>query len=173
MNPISKLAIAGLIGAVAPLAAAGAAVAGPYGGAVYGGVSYQTPVARGYYPGSHSRHYGVASGYAHHRSAPAYAHRSWGARHHYPYHTYVSPYHYRSHATSWRPYPRHSAYGYSGYGYARPHYSVASGYSASVSPYFTGYSHAGTVSYPVYRVDHYKVDYASPMVTYSSENCGW
>jgi hypothetical protein len=167
MNPISKLAIAGLIGALAPLAAAGAAAAGPYGGAVYGGVSFPSPTARSHFAGYHHRHAGFGF-------ASPYGHRSFAPRRPYPYHTYVSPYHYRAAYTSWRHYPRYSGYGRGyGYGYARPYHAVAAGYSAAVSPYFTGYSHAGTVSYPVYRVDHYKVDYASPTLTYSSEDCGW
>ena len=33
---------------------------------------------------------------------------------------------------------------------------------AYVNPNVTQYVNAGVVSYPIYRVDHYKVDYANP-----------
>ena len=40
------------------------------------------------------------------------------------------------------------------------------------SGYYTSLSHAGTVSYPIYRIDHYKVDYAHGAYTYTG-CCGW
>lgn len=39
--------------------------------------------------------------------------------------------------------------------------------------YFTSLTHAGAVSYPIYRIDHYKVDYVHPTYTYSGGCCGW
>ncbi len=38
--------------------------------------------------------------------------------------------------------------------------------------YYTGLSHAGTISYPIYRIDHYKVDYVHPTYTYTG-CCGY
>ena len=53
--------------------------------------------------------------------------------------------------------------GYGAYGYASPY--------AYVNPNITQYVNAGVVSYPIYRVDHYKVDYANPYYV-TNGGCG-
>ena len=96
----------------------------------------------------------------------ASAQTAWGWRHAHYAHPYARSY--------YGPY-RHRAYygayggGYAGYG----------GYGAygSPSPYayvnsnVTQYVNAGVVSYPIYRVDHYKVDYANPYYV-TNGGCG-
>ncbi|MBY6240602.1 hypothetical protein [Methylosinus sp. Sm6] len=159
MNTLSKIAIVAVVGVAGPLALSGAAVAGPFGAAASAVASFDQPIERVHYSGY---------GHRHHHFAPAYAHYRASRPRPYPYHTYVSPYRYHAYAPAYRQ-ARAFGFGY------QPHYrSVAPSYSAApITPYFTGYSPAGTVSYPVYRVDHYKVDYANPIVSYSSECCGW
>jgi len=39
------------------------------------------------------------------------------------------------------------------------------------SPYFVRYVGVGHVSYPIYRIDHYKIDYASPTIVYEGGCC--
>jgi hypothetical protein len=46
-------------------------------------------------------------------------------------------------------------------------------HAVAVDPYFTQYVHAGYVAYPVYRVDHYKIDYAAPTYVYDGGSWGW
>ncbi len=41
------------------------------------------------------------------------------------------------------------------------------------NPYFTQLVNAGVVSYPVYRIDHYKIDYTSPTYTYTAAPGWW
>jgi hypothetical protein len=62
----------------------------------------------------------------------------------------------------------HRGYGYN-YAY-HPHYAYYPHYyyrhyarPVQVNPYITGYSAAGVVAYPIYRVEHYRVDYANPV----------
>jgi hypothetical protein len=170
MKAISKLAIAGLVGIAAPMTLSGEALAGHYRASVYA-ASYRTHFAAPHYAGFHHRHHGFAPAFTRY-------HAGWRP---YPYHTYASPYR-SSYASPYR-YSYGAAYGayspsrhyHRHYGWgARAAYASAPAYPATtVSPYFTSYSAAGTVSYPVYRVDHYMVDYSSPMVSYSSENCCW
>lgn len=165
MKAISKLAIAGLVGIAAPMTISGEALAGYYRASAYA-APYRTHYAAAHHTGFHHRHHGFA---------PAFT--RYAAPRPYPYHSYVSPSRYSyaspygySYASAYSPWRHHRHHGWG----ARPTYAAAPVYSTpAVSPYFTSYSAAGTVSYPVYRVDHYKVDYSSPLVSYSSENSGW
>jgi hypothetical protein len=151
---MSKFAIAGAIAAAGALAPIGAAVAGPVGAAASAVSPFQAPVEQSHYSGyrHHHQSYGFAS---------YHARRYFGARH-YHHAAAWRPYAYAYRATAWRPYPRHSAWAW------RPHYPAAAPVVAS--PYFTSYSPAGAVSYPLYRIDHYKVDYASPTYSYGHES---
>jgi hypothetical protein len=54
------------------------------------------------------------------------------------------------------------------YGYYQPYRAQPYGYA---NPEITQYVNAGVVSYPIYRVDHYKVDYASPYYV-TNGGCG-
>jgi hypothetical protein len=90
-----------------------------------------------------------------------------GWRHNYYAHpyarSYYSPYRHRGYGA----YAAYGSYGgYGGYGA----YGSPSPY-AYVNPNVTQYVNAGVVSYPIYRVDHYKVDYANPYYV-NNGGCG-
>ena len=51
----------------------------------------------------------------------------------------------------WRPYRHHHCCG---------------------SPVFTKQVETGVVTYPIYRIDHYKIDYTAPTFTYTEKCCG-
>jgi hypothetical protein len=69
--------------------------------------------------------------------------------------------HWRRHCCYHRPVVRHYCCGHHHHHYAR-------------NPYYTGLSHAGTITYPIYRIDHYKVDYVHPTYTYTGCcSSGW
>ncbi len=100
----------------------------------------------------------------------ASAQTAWGWRHnHYalPYaRAYYGPYRHRAYGGyGYRGgYGAYAGYGgYGAYGYASP--------NTYVNPNITQYVNAGVVSYPIYRVDHYKVDYANPYYV-TNGGCG-
>jgi hypothetical protein len=114
----SKIAAAGMIGALLSVAPVSGALAAPGGFGQPGVANVQAPIEN-----VHWRHY-----CCHYRPVVHYHCCHWGHHHHHHY--------------------------------AR-------------NPYYTGYTGAGTISYPIYRIDHYKIDYVHPTYTYTGGCCGW
>lgn len=157
MQRMSKLAMAGLAGVAGPLTIIGGALAGPVGEGASAVAPLRAPIEQAHYSryGRHLHHY--------HTWTSPYARRAWAPAAYRP-HYRAAPYYPRHyHGAAWSHYPRN--YGWS----SRPRYYGGPAYGA-FSPSFSAYTPAGAVSYPVYRVDNYRVDYSSPTLTYG---LGW